>query len=756
MSFIQDLRKAGRWLFAESSSPESVDEHYQELGRAGTQSFHGIISEDFNSDFQGQRAIAIYNKMRRTDATINATLQALKLPILSAERTVESADINDQKQNEIADFVRKSLFEDLEGGFDSVLQELLSYKDFGFYYFEKVYEIKDGQVRLKKLAPRLPSAHYLWIMANNPSVPGVTQMLKGYDPTINTSTPEIPMSKLVVFTNNKEGDNYEGVSVLRTAYKHWFYKDMFYRIDGIKHERGAGVLKIQLPEGAGPSDKADAEELGENFKLGEATFIVQPNEKWKIELMTAGIADQSAALMESVKHHNREIVQNILASFLDLGSGTGGSFSLSKDQSSFFGLSLRATARYIDTVLNEQLVKELVILNFGEQKEYPKLRTVNIGETDYAEASAMVKTLRDAGVLDDSPEIKVWVRKTFGLPEATVEDFEDEEPEEVPEAKPEMKPKAEPIETPEPMEEMSEKRKFAERKFARDLTVAEQRVKLAELDTYFTDLETEAYDLLQGASNEQKDKMMKDAERIIDTKDVVAISALALIAQTPLMSSIRDLSKRAMEEGKRTAANEIGQVLPTTAPFAKKLLALKSDLLLEERTNEILETMKKKIVSILSKDISKSQAMFEISKSYDEVADYWNNHISGQVVIDSTNTGRASVFEANKQVMYALQRSEVLDSVTCPMCLSLDGRVVDQMNPFSKIGQVHSGCRGIWVALLKTDTTLPQIKELPKSILNRFTTIDGIPEVNQFTQLKKPIIGKTSRAKQAEDDGLLD
>jgi hypothetical protein len=86
-------------------------------------------------------------------------------------------------------------------------------------------------------------------------------------------------------------------------------KDQLYRIDGIKHERGAGWLKLRYPN---ISDKAPAEEIGENFVINEQMYIALPGAKpeagvpgWDAEIMTAGVGDQSAALMESVRHHDR-------------------------------------------------------------------------------------------------------------------------------------------------------------------------------------------------------------------------------------------------------------------------------------------------------------------------------------------------------------------------------------------------------------------------------------------------------------------
>ena len=68
-------------------------------------------------------------------------------------------------------------------------------------------------------------------------------------------------------------------------------------------------------------------------------------------------------------------------------------------------------------------------------------------------------------------------------------------------------------------------------------------------------------------------------------------------------------------------------------------------------------------------------------------------------------------------------------------------------------GQKVKNCRGIWVAILKTDAELPKVKTLPKSIKNRFETVEGVPEINNFEPLKQPIIRKGSRLEKKIERG---
>lgn len=87
----------------------------------------------------------------------------------------------------------------------------------------------------------------------------------------------IPAEKLLVFSYRREGDNYEGTSVLRSAYKSYFIKDALYKFDAVRHERqSVGIPIIYLPDGASDDDKAEALQIVTNIRSTEQTGIVMP------------------------------------------------------------------------------------------------------------------------------------------------------------------------------------------------------------------------------------------------------------------------------------------------------------------------------------------------------------------------------------------------------------------------------------------------------------------------------------------------
>ena len=91
------------------------------------------------------------------------------------------------------------------------------------------------------------------------------------------NTVSIPAAKILLFSFRREGENYEGVSVLRSAYKHWYFKDSMYRFDAVRHERqSVGIPVIYLPDQATDQDKTEAKAIVANIRANEQAGIVMP------------------------------------------------------------------------------------------------------------------------------------------------------------------------------------------------------------------------------------------------------------------------------------------------------------------------------------------------------------------------------------------------------------------------------------------------------------------------------------------------
>lgn len=293
--------------------------------------------------------------------------------------------------------------------------------------FEKVYKQIDDKIVLKALYQRLARTVWTWDRDKETGRYGITQQLLMNDEG-KPLVVKLSHDQIVIFTFRREGDNMEGISVLRSAYKHWYIKDTLYKLDAVKHERqSVGIPIITLPETHSDADGKEAENILTNLRSTEKTYIVLPSPQWKFEFaqMGGGTVLDTA---NSIEHHNKEIVKNILAGFLDLGSskGGGGSYALSEDQSSLFLLSLSAVAQQIQDTLNNEVVKDLVDLNFtlAPNQQYPKLAFQKLGEVKYDELASSLSTLSGAGLITPDQGTEDYIRKLYDLPKKA-EDADD-------------------------------------------------------------------------------------------------------------------------------------------------------------------------------------------------------------------------------------------------------------------------------------------------------------------------------------------
>lgn len=383
-----------------------------ELGEGTMITVGGVIqNSEYNMALKGAKGIKVYDEMRLGDATVKASMQAIKLPILSARWRIQPAS-EDKRDVEIAEAVEKELFDNGTRTWQETLTEILLYLDYGVMPFEIIWEFReDGFIGIRKLASRWPTTIYDWQLPNGDA--GIQQQ------TVNGDF-SIPMEKMIIFTNQKEGDNWWGISLLRSAYKHWYMKDKFYLIDAISAERqGLGVPMGFVPVGATDEDKEEMEKVVKNLRVNEKGFAVA-EEGYRIEFLDMK-SGTTKNLMPSIQGHDRSITLNVLAQFLMLGGTAVGSFALSADQSKLFILSLEAVANHIKDTINRYLIKKIVDFNFNDVEEYPTLEVEKIGTVDANSLTTSLQRAYQTGFLTPQPADEAYVRDAMDLPDFTGE-----------------------------------------------------------------------------------------------------------------------------------------------------------------------------------------------------------------------------------------------------------------------------------------------------------------------------------------------
>lgn len=403
-------------------------------GATGTPIVSGFVTDlqEYNPTLRGRNAFATYEKMRRSDADVAALLQAMKLPIRSADVDV----IPGVKENEpdfalakeIAEFVKENLFTGMEysnslgmkftQSFESVMENALLCLDFGCSGHEDLWTIDGGKVRLRKIAPRLPITFYRFLVDDDgESLKAIQQW--GYRGA-QFVTATVPADKFTLFTLNQEGGNFYGISALRTAYQAWWTKNALYRITSIAAERNAmGIPVITAGLNPAKEDMDLAKNWVSNLAVNENSGLTLPN-GWLLEIM--GIKGRIYDPLPYIQHMSEQIVRSGLAMFMALGTTQSGSRSLGNTMVDFFQMSLQATATKICGTMNEGTIRRLVDFNYqrgaGKNIPYPRLIVPHIAVLNPLDILAVLKDVGDAKVDLFRPSLDRdnYIAKKLGLP----------------------------------------------------------------------------------------------------------------------------------------------------------------------------------------------------------------------------------------------------------------------------------------------------------------------------------------------------
>ena len=419
----------------------------RELGASGTINVDGILQQDeYNPTLQGQSALRTYDRMRRSDSSVREALQHIFAPIKNATWEIEPAS-DDPEDLEIAAFIDASYFKWPTQPFHEYLNQALHYLTFGYQVFEQVDQIIDAELEfsvpgedaprtipsrqfltLKRFAQRLPHTIYRWNMEDGELTSIVQFLFTGAEPP----QVEIPADRLLVYTNEREGDDLTGISLLRTAYKPWVMKELVEKCAAVGVERhGVGINTMYVPDRYRDDDAMmdRIEDMLANLRSGEFNYLVIPGPKgtggsdqsmngfyFEIVGPAGGIPDFTQLLA----YHRGEIKGNVLARFGELGHGQTGARATGDTQSEVWYDGLHAVARHVSAV-NDIAIRRLVDANYPNVTRYPTLEARDIESKSLSEfADANSKLVLAGAIIPDQP-FRDFVRQSVDAPEESEE-----------------------------------------------------------------------------------------------------------------------------------------------------------------------------------------------------------------------------------------------------------------------------------------------------------------------------------------------
>lgn len=413
--------------------------NYKQIGTTGLKRYGPYVYEEFLPELRWPHAGKVYQEMSDNDPVIGAILYLAEMLIRGTTWSVEPASTSDADL-EAAKFL-ESCMHDMDMSWANTISEILSMFTYGFSFHEIVYKVRkgpnqtspkykseysDGRIGWRRLPIRAQTSLHGWIFNKEGDVVAFEQLA---EPDYKLVT--IPMTKGLLFRTRVSRDNPEGKSLLRNAYRPWFFKKHFEEIEGIGIERDlAGFPVLKAPQDLDLWNEDDermvtlknrAEELVASVRRDSEEGILLPF-GWDLQLLSSGSSRQ-INIGETIDRYDNRIAITMLSDIILIGNNKAGSFALADTKQSMLAASLQSQLQNIADVFNNKAVPDLFSYNtFSDLTSLPKIVPGQIQMPSLKELALMLRAtgLNIAGDM----KLQNYLRHILGMPDLEQETFE--------------------------------------------------------------------------------------------------------------------------------------------------------------------------------------------------------------------------------------------------------------------------------------------------------------------------------------------
>lgn len=413
--------------------------NFKQLGTTGLKRYGPYVYEEFLPELRWPYAGKVYQEMSDNDPVIGAILYLAEMLIRGTAWRVEPASQSDADV-EAAKFL-ESCMHDMDMSWANTISEILSMLTYGFSFHEIVYKVRrgpneasprykskysDGRIGWRRLPIRAQTSLHEWTFNKEGDVAAFVQMA---EPDFKIVS--IPMSKGLLFRTRISRDNPEGKSLLRNAYRPWFFKKHFEEIEGIGIERDlAGFPVLKAPQDLDLWNEDDermvalrtrAEELVASVRRDSEEGMLLPY-GWELTLLSSGSSRQ-INIGETIDRYDNRIAITMLSDIILIGNNKAGSFALADTKQSMLAAALQAQLQNIADVFNNKAIPDLFNYNyFPNITDLPKIVP---GQIQTPSLKELALVLRAMG-LNIAGDIKLqnYLRQILGMPDIDQDTFD--------------------------------------------------------------------------------------------------------------------------------------------------------------------------------------------------------------------------------------------------------------------------------------------------------------------------------------------
>jgi hypothetical protein len=420
---------------------------FQELGVTGLKRASGYLDEEFLPQLKGRKAIQVYREMADNDAIIGALLFAIGNLLRNVTWNVAPAgkSTDDAKA---AKFVEECM-EDMSHSWDEMITEILSCLVYGWSMHEIVYkrrmspwskdprqksQFTDGLIGWRKIPIRGQETLQRWLFDDTGGIQGMVQMAP---PNYQTQT--LPIERSLLFRYGASKNSPEGRSMLRNAYRSWFYKKRLEEFESIGVERDlAGLPKLGVPA-AYLKAKPGSEQFKQVEALKKMVRGVRRNEQEGILFPLAYDEDTKQPLFTFdlvgsgggrqfqtdtlIQRYEQRMLMTVLADWIMVGHDGTGTYNMHVDKTGVFKSSLNATAKNIADVFNRHAIPRLFAMNGWKPAQLPRIVPSDVDAPDLTQLGGFLAQTAGLGISWNDADMEKFLRSAAGLPELSDSDF---------------------------------------------------------------------------------------------------------------------------------------------------------------------------------------------------------------------------------------------------------------------------------------------------------------------------------------------
>jgi phage gp29-like protein len=360
-----------------------------------------------------KKSLYIYDQIK-DDECVKVALLLKKTLMLANNISVEPAS-SDRYDIEIKDFVEYNLFNRLKTPFKRVLESVLSAMDYGYSvsemllsYIEESQDFK-GKIGLSNIKTRPPHGFDFKTDALGDIIS--LRQFQGQ----GQYSQDLPASKFLIHTYNKQFDNHYGNADLRAIYRPWWCKDVTLKFYAIHLERYGTPLLIGYYTGTLSKDESDDLKSILTYILKGTSFKL-PDGKIRIDKIDFNAPQ---GYEQALDRFDKMITRGLLMpDQLGFTNTTSGTYNLGLSQFDMFYMVLQKFMEDAMQDVDSQVIKPLVNMNYKTDK-YPKLKLTGLNNDELDKLAGVYTQLTTAGYM--SPQNKAdfdFVREKYELPKS--------------------------------------------------------------------------------------------------------------------------------------------------------------------------------------------------------------------------------------------------------------------------------------------------------------------------------------------------